>query len=57
MRRPRIVRDPVCGKKIFVIKAYQTVIYDGRKYFFCSKICKLKFEKDPEEYANQNIEH
>jgi YHS domain-containing protein len=57
MRRPKVVRDPVCGKKISIKQMHLTVLYNGRAYIFCSKKCKTEFENDPEEYANQNIEH
>jgi toluene monooxygenase system protein A len=29
----------------------ETLLYDGRKYVFCSKPCRWIFEKEPERYA------
>ena len=28
-------------------------VYDGKTYYFCSKSCCKKFEKDPAKYVNQ----
>jgi YHS domain-containing protein len=32
-------------------KAAGTSDYKGRTYYFCAKICKEKFDRDPEKYA------
>ncbi|MEM2954489.1 MAG: YHS domain-containing protein [Candidatus Nanoarchaeia archaeon] len=40
---------PVCGKDVKEAKSgYE---YKNKIYFFCSKICKEKFKRRPEEYA------
>ena len=30
-----------------------STVYDGKTYYFCSKSCCKKFEKDPAKYINQ----
>jgi YHS domain-containing protein len=30
-----------------------STVYDGKTYYFCSKSCCKKFEKDPAKYVNQ----
>ena len=47
-----MAKDPVCGMKIDEKNAPQKILYMGEKYFFCSRDCKVKFENNPEKYAN-----
>jgi YHS domain-containing protein len=44
--------DPVCGMKIDERKTAATAIYDGTTYYFCSGICKVKFEGSPSLYID-----
>ena len=39
--------DPVCGMQVDEHKAAATATYDGQTYYFCSGICKTKFEGTP----------
>lgn len=45
--------DPVCGMQVDEKKVTQKTRYNGRTYYFCSKECKTKFEKDPEKYVTK----
>lgn len=46
------VFDPVCGMEIDKNSASTYVSeYDGKTYYFCSKLCKATFEKEPREFA------
>lgn len=55
--------DPVCNKEVARgkileidknrIKAEESTIYNGKRYFFCSKECLDKFMKHPELYLNK----
>jgi len=45
------VKDPVCKKKIKRADAVDTSEYEGKLYYFCSKDCKDKFEKNPSKYV------
>jgi len=40
--------DPVCGMD--VDKGDIKSLYKGRTYYFCSKGCKTRFDRDPEKY-------
>lgn len=44
--------DPVCGMEVNEDTPYRT-IYKGRVYYFCSRICKEEFERDPEKYLRE----
>ncbi|MGH8925583.1 MAG: YHS domain-containing protein [Acidimicrobiia bacterium] len=45
------VKDPVCGMTIEEATAAATVVYDGTTYYFCSKRCADRFEKDPQGFV------
>lgn len=51
-----MVKDPVCNMTIDESKAVDKIIYKGKTYYFCAKICKEKFEKDPEKYIEKSEE-
>ena len=48
--------DPVCGMEVPEDGARGTSEYQGRKYFFCSPMCKRKFDADPEKYLTGHRE-
>jgi len=45
--------DPVCGMKIDDQKAASQSTYQGNTYYLCGQGCKTKFDKNPQQYANQ----
>jgi Cu(I)/Ag(I) efflux system membrane fusion protein len=45
------IQDPVCGMEVDPAKAAGSSEYNGKTYYFCSKTCKEKFDKDPKKYA------
>ena len=47
------VTDPVCNMTIEDENAAGVSEYKGKKYYFCAKHCKEKFEKDPETYIGK----
>ena len=47
------VKDPVCGMMIDDKSAAATSEYNGKRYFFCSKDCKVEFDENPQEYAKK----
>lgn len=49
------VTDPVCKMTIEEKDAVATSTYQGTTYYFCSKPCKDKFDKDPEAYLKEKI--
>lgn len=44
--------DPVCGMMVEPKKAAATSEYKGKTYYFCSRGCKVAFDRDPEKYLN-----
>jgi YHS domain-containing protein len=45
-----MAKDPVCNMTVDEKKAAGRSIYKGTTYHFCSRICKEKFDKDPEKF-------
>lgn len=48
--------DPVCG---MVVRENDDLKYEynGKTYYFCSKICLDKFKDNPEKYLNPNYKN
>jgi YHS domain-containing protein len=46
-----MVKDPVCGMMVDPQSAAASFKYKGQIYYFCSKMCKLMFEREPEKYV------
>ena len=44
--------DPVCGMTVREDAAKGVSDYHGRRYYFCSTVCKKKFDADPEKYLD-----
>ena len=47
------VTDPVCNMTIEDARAAGVSEYKGKKYYFCAKHCKEKFDKDPESFLGK----
>ncbi|HBU69734.1 MAG TPA: YHS domain-containing protein [Elusimicrobia bacterium] len=46
-----MVIDPVCKMEIEESTAVATSEYNGKKYYFCAKGCKIAFDKNPDKYV------
>ena len=46
---PGGLKDPVCGMAV-TTDAVNTLVHDGRPYYFCSAGCQAKFAADPQAY-------
>ena len=44
-------KDPVCGMMVDEKKAAATSEYQGKKYHFCAKGCKVAFDQNPQKYV------
>ncbi len=44
-------RDVVCGMQVDPAKAAATSEYNGKTYYFCSEVCKAKFDATPGQYV------
>ncbi len=49
-----MAKDPVCGMNVDESKAAATSSYNGQTYYFCARVCKESFDKDPDKYLNRN---
>jgi Cu+-exporting ATPase len=47
------VKDVVCGMEIDPKDAAATETYQGKKYYFCAKMCAQKFKADPKKYVGK----
>lgn len=45
--------DPVCGMEVKENEAKATTVYQGKKYYFCAVVCKMKFDKNPEKFLKK----
>lgn len=57
-----MIHDPVCGMEIKDITQAEKLEYKGNTYYFCTTLCKIQFEQDPEKYikkdgGNKNPHH
>lgn len=43
--------DPVCGMQVDEKQAAAQSEHQGRTYYFCSPVCKERFEQNPEQYT------
>jgi Cu+-exporting ATPase len=44
-------KDVVCGMQVDPAKAAGTSQHKGKTYYFCSKVCKTKFDANPAQYV------
>lgn len=49
------MRDVVCGMQVDPKTATEHSEVNGEKYYFCSHVCKDKFDKDPAFYVEKEI--
>ncbi len=51
-----MAKDLVCGMEVNKDEAAASSLYKGKKYYFCSPVCKTKFDENPEKYlkASEN---
>ena len=47
-----MVRDPVCGMEVTVEEAPAVKEYEGQSFYFCTVLCSVLFEIDPERYCD-----
>lgn len=43
--------DPVCGMQVDPANAAGQSEYAGKTYYFCSKTCKEKFDREPANFT------
>ena len=45
------VTDVVCEMELDETHVKESLLYSGRKYYFCSVGCRAEFERHPEDYT------
>lgn len=53
----RSFKDPVCGMEVSRMTAIEELVYQGKTYYFCARICREAFEAEPEKYLRQHRQH
>ena len=48
-----IVKDVVCGMRLSISEAYDSIEHDNHRYYFCASGCKEKFTSNPRRYVKQ----
>lgn len=48
------IKDPVCGMEIKDTSKVPSYIHEGKTYYFCSDLCKIQFEHEPEKYIKKD---
>jgi YHS domain-containing protein len=43
-------RDKVCGMEIKDTLTAAFIEYKSKTYYFCTNLCKIQFEQEPEKY-------
>ena len=51
------VTDPVCGMQVDTEMAAASVEYSGHTYYFCSRHCQEKFNRNPRQYRQPEDHH
>lgn len=46
--------DPVCGMKVEDTPKAISFVHEGKKYLFCTDLCKIQFEHNPEKYIKKD---
>ncbi len=45
--------DIVCGMEIKDTLSMPSIDYNGKTYYFCTDLCKIQFEQEPEKYLQK----
>ena len=48
-----VVKDPVCGTELNVENAKERSEHWGKTYYFCSDLCRNKFDESPAQYVSR----
>lgn len=50
-----IVKDPVCGMELKPKEVQARSEYQEKTYYFCSPMCKERFDKEPAAFADKAV--
>ena len=46
-------KDPVCGMEVADTSTAESYEYEGKTYYFCTNLCKIQFEHEPEKFISK----
>lgn len=49
-----MAQDPVCSMEIENVITAPAFVYKSKTYYFCSDLCKIQFEQDPEKFIKNS---
>lgn len=49
-----MIHDPVCGMEIKDPSKAEKTEYKGKTHYFCTPLCKVQFEQEPEKYIKKD---
>ena len=49
----KLVIDPVCGMEVDPATSDITSVYNYKSYHFCTPLCKITFDLEPEKYVSK----
>ncbi|MGH2639316.1 MAG: YHS domain-containing protein [Rhabdochlamydiaceae bacterium] len=47
-----MIKDPVCEMMVDEKKSKFKSEHEGQQFYFCSAVCKTKFDNDPHRYGH-----
>jgi len=47
--------DPVCGMRVDPAKSAHNELYSGRRFYFCSAACRIKFAQEAEKFLAKRL--
>lgn len=51
-QRAEVAIDPICKMEVDIATAELYSDYEGERYYFCAKHCKMNFDNNPAEYVS-----
>ncbi len=48
--------DPVCGMQVQIANTPATVMYEGKRFYFCSDRCAGRFSADPDRHSHHQLD-
>jgi len=51
--RDVMATDPVCNMPLDDRHVKESLVYEGREYYFCSVGCRAEFERHAEDYVEK----
>lgn len=50
---PTVTTDPVCGAELNQEDVEERSEYEGQVFYFCSAVCRNRFEENPGQFTSR----